>query len=82
MNVPLFKIRNLEETQSSAKLEKLVQGQTVYIKVFFRRVYKENHWILEVNNVVYHFDILLGLSLVSAYLYLFSAHWKAKCISL
>ena len=43
MNVPLFKIRNLEETQSSAKLEKLVQGETVYIKVFFRRVYKENH---------------------------------------
>ena len=47
----------MDETQSNAKLEKVVQGEMVYIKVFFRRVYKENHWILEVNNIVYHFDI-------------------------
>lgn len=78
MNVPLFKKRNLDETQSSAKLEKVVKGEMVYLKVLFRRVYKENHWILEVNNVVYHFDILPGLSLVPAYLYLSSAHWKAN----
>lgn len=43
MNGPLFKTRNLDETQSNAKLEKVVQGEMVYIKVFFRRVYKENH---------------------------------------